>query len=79
MDGNTLTNPSEFKAYRVDFEYSEKAAIHIAAQNETEASAGALAMLKGKVKDATVIQVTNVTEPEPESENVIFPPTITMN
>lgn len=71
------------KAYRVDFTYTEQAAIHIAAMNETEASAGALAMLKARVKNPVVTRVTDVTEPDLSEElgpvNKIVKPETVLN
>lgn len=55
------TNP--VKAYRVDFSYTAGAAIQIAAVSAEEASAGALAMLRGRVRDVRIVEVTDITEP----------------
>ena len=62
------TSQNITRAFRVDFTYTEQAAIHIAAQTEAEASAGAVAMLSSRVKNVAVVSVTDVTEPSPDDD-----------
>jgi hypothetical protein len=57
------------KAFRVDFEYTDRAFLHIVAEDQDAAGTGALQMLK-TVNKPVITSITEVDEEVEDTENL---------